>query len=96
MATMTISEAHYIVFDIVATVLQDVSHRHHPVSALKGYDIVQICNAFKLLVANEFILYANRDVFEENVGEEKFAKGVELYDTGPLNIVGSNFVADDQ
>jgi hypothetical protein len=95
MATMTIAEASYVVFGIVTPALLDTRHRHHPISALKGYDIDQICTAFKLLVANEFVLYANKDCFEEKIGEEKFSKGVELYDTGPLNVVGPNFVADD-
>ena len=76
--------------------LRDESHRNRLVSALRGYDIVQICTAFKLLVANEFVLYANREVFEEKVGEEKFMKGLAWYESGPLNVVGPNFVADDQ
>jgi hypothetical protein len=98
MTTMTVSEAHYVVFDIVAAEVANGrrGHFHHPVSALKGYDIVGICAAFNLLVANEFLLYADREVFEEKVGEEKFAAGVRLYETGPLNVVGSKFVADDQ
>jgi hypothetical protein len=94
-ATMTVSEAYYVVFDLVGPALQDESHLHHPVSALRGYDLVQICTAFNLLVANEFLLYADREVFDEKVGEEKFAKGVELYASIPLTVVG-NFVADDQ
>lgn len=98
MATMTVSEAYYVVFDILATELANGAdgHRHHAVSALKGYDIIQICTAFKLLVANEFLLYANRDVFEESVGEEKFTKSLEWYECGPLHVVGPTFVADEQ
>ena len=57
--------------------------------------LVEICTAFNLLVANEFLLYADRDVFDEKVGEEKFSKGVELYASVPSGVVGT-FVADDQ
>ena len=55
MATMTVSEAYYI-FQIVCAELQNESHRHHPVSALKGYDILQICTALKLIIANEALV----------------------------------------
>jgi hypothetical protein len=89
---MAVSEACYVVFDIVgpALVAKREGHVRKPVSAFKGYDLVQICTAFKLLVANEFLLFAGRDDFEE-----KFTKGVELYAPVPLNVVG-NFWADDQ
>ena len=86
---MTVSEAYYI-FDIVCTALQDTSHRHSPVSALRGYDIYQICTALKLLIANEFLLLTGRDDFEE-----KFAEGVKYYESGP-GIILLNFVPDDQ
>ena len=56
----------------------------------------KICIAFNLLVANDFLLYADRDVFDEKVGEEKFTEGLAWYESGPLHVVGPHFVADDQ
>lgn len=88
MATMTIAEAEKIL-DIVYSALQDTSHRHHPVSALKGNDIYQICAALKLQIANEFLLLAHRDDFDQ-----QFAEGLRLYDGIPWIIV-TTFVADD-
>ena len=89
MATMTVSEASYI-FDIVCEVLQDTSRRHIPVSALRGYDIYQICTAFKLQIANEFLILAHRSDFAQ-----RFEDGVKLYDGGP-GIIILNVVPDDQ
>jgi len=90
MATMTIPEADRI-YDIIAAALQDTTGRfHHPVSALEGYDIVQIDTAFKLKIANELLLLTGRDDFEE-----RFAEGVQLYETGPLAVMNT-FVPDDQ
>ena len=89
MATMTISEAEHV-FNIVLAAIGDTSHRHTPVSALKGYDIYQICTALKLKIANEFLLYTGRDDFEE-----KFAKLVNFYEAGPGHIT-MGVVPDDQ
>jgi hypothetical protein len=99
---MTFSEANYLVFGIVGPALL-VERKNHarkltsfrkPVSSLRGYDLVQICTAFNLQVANEFLMYTNRDVFEESIGEEKFAEGMKAY-TVPVAAL-SLFVPDDQ
>lgn len=89
MATMTIVEAEHI-FYILCIALQDTSHRHHPVSALEGYDIYQICTALKLKIANEFLLLTGRGDFDE-----KFSEAVEYYEAGPGYVI-SLFVPDDQ
>jgi hypothetical protein len=89
MATMTMAEAESII-NILYAELQDTSHPHHPVSALKGYDIYQICTAFKLRIANEFLLLVGRDDFEK-----QFADGLKHYDAGP-GIVILSFVPDHQ
>ena len=89
MATMTMAEAESIL-DIVSVALRDISHRHHPVSALKGHDIYQICTALKLRIANEFLLLAGRNDFGK-----QFEDGLKLYDSIPFTIMGS-FVPDDQ
>ena len=88
MATMTMAEVDRII-DIVYEAVQDTSHRHHPISALKGYDIYQICTAFKLRIANEFLLLVERDDFEK-----QFAEGLKHYDAGPWHIM--RFVPDHQ
>ena len=58
MATMTFSEAYYVVFDILGPALltERKDHIRKPISAFKGYDLVQICTAYNLIVANEFLL----------------------------------------
>ena len=89
MATMTLAEAERIL-DIVSVALMDISHRYHPVSALKGYDIYQICTALKLRIANEFLILAKEDDFEK-----QFEDGLHLYDGIPLTIMIS-FVPDSQ
>ena len=88
MATMTIPEAEKIL-DIVSAALQDIQHRHHPISALKGYDISQICIALKLQIANEFLYLADRDDFDS-----QFAEGLKLYGGIPWQII--RFVPDNQ
>lgn len=89
MATMTVSEANYI-FDIVCAALEDTSHRHIPISALRGYDIYQICTAFKLQIANEFLILAHRSDFAL-----RFEEGVKLFDGGP-GIIMFRVAPDDQ
>src|SRR5262245_46321093 len=89
MATMGIEEAERIL-DIVSRALQDRSHRHCPISALKGYDLPQIDTALKLRIANEYLLLANKPDFET-----QFKAGVDLYDGVPWTIM-SRFVPDDQ
>ena len=89
MATMTILEAEKVV-DIVANALEATGHRHRPVSALQGYDIYQICTALKLRLANEFLLSAHRDDFEQ-----QFSDGLRLYDSTPWHVI-NGFVPDDQ
>ena len=89
MTTMTISEAERII-DIVSTALHETNGPHYPVSALKGYDVYQICTALKLRVANEFLLLTGREDFEE-----QFAEGLRLYDGIPWTIMRS-FVPDNQ
>lgn len=89
MPTMTLREAEKI-FDIVTDVLQDDTHPHIPLSALKGYDIYQVSTALKLRIANEFLLLASRDDFEK-----KFEDGLKLYESGPL-LVAMRVVPDDQ
>ena len=86
---MTISEAKHIL-DIASAALQDTSHRHHPISSLQGYDIFEICIALKLRIANEFLMLANRDNFEE-----QFAERLKLYGGIPWLIMMS-FVPDEQ
>jgi hypothetical protein len=97
-ASMTVSEAYYVAFDIVASELAGgcKGHLYHPVSALKGYDIIEICIAFKLVVANAFLLYADRDAFDETTGEKKFRELLEWCDSGAFHVVGPSFVPDDQ
>ncbi len=86
---MTLFEAERI-FDVVTDALQRTDHRHIPVSALHGYDIYDICTALKLRIANEFLLLAHRDDFEE-----QFANGLSLYDSGPM-LIAMRVVPDDQ
>jgi hypothetical protein len=88
MATMTISEAEKIL-DIVNTALEDTSHRHYPVSSLKGYDIYQIYTALKLRIANELLHLAHRVDFDE-----QFADRLKLHAGLPWLIM--RFVPDDQ
>jgi hypothetical protein len=78
---MTISEADHIL-DIVSVALQDTSDLHHPISSLQGYDIFQICIALKLRIANEFLILADKDTFEE-----QFAEGLKLYGGIPWKIM---------
>lgn len=89
MVAMTISEADEIL-DIVSAALQDTSHRLHPVSALKGYDLHDICVALKLRIANERLQLAHSPDFEE-----RFAERLELYGGIPWDIM-MIFVPDDQ
>ena len=87
---MTILEAERIL-DIVSAALQETSrHHHHPISALKGYDIFQIDAALKLRVANQFLLLANRADFEE-----RFSEVVRVCGVTPWQIMMC-FVPDDQ
>ena len=97
MTTMTVSEACYIVFDIVAAELARGrrGHHHHPVSALREYDIVQICTAFNLVVANEFLL-AKLTARQDDDFEREFSETMKWYECGPLHVVGPTFVADDE
>lgn len=88
MATMTMAEAESIL-DIVSVALQDTSHRHYSVSALKGYDIYQIRTALKLRIANELLHLAHRDDFDE-----QFADGLKIYSGIPWSIM--RFVPGDQ
>ena len=81
MATMTISEAEYII-DVVVEALADehvsssVYNRLHywdcykPISTLKGYSLPQINTALKLRLANMFLFLAKRNGFEEQFAEE--------------------------
>ena len=98
MATMTISEAYYVVHDIVAPALLATrgGHARKPVSLLKGYDLVQICTAFNLLIANEFLLSAicGASGVSGAETEKMFAESVKLYRV-PLAAL-CLFVADDQ
>ncbi|MCC7147327.1 MAG: hypothetical protein IT443_12845 [Phycisphaeraceae bacterium] len=89
MATMTITEAKHII-DVVATALIGTGHRYHPVSALKGYDILQISNALKLRIAGEFLYLTGRDDFHE-----QFKYCVQLCGTC-FYCVTSTFVPDNQ
>lgn len=86
---MTITEADEIL-NVVSSALQDTSHRHHPVSALQGYDLQDICIALKLRIANERLQLAHMPDFEM-----QFAEGLKLYDSIPWQIMMS-FVPDDQ
>ena len=91
MGTMTVSEACYVVFDVLAPALlaKREGHVRKPVSALKGYDLVEIDLALKLVVANEFLLLTGRNDFEK-----KFAEGVKAYTVPVAGLL--LFVADDQ
>src|SRR5882757_5337231 len=86
--TTTIQEAERIL-DIVSAALQEASHPH-PVSALQGYDIFDICIALKLRIANEFLLLSRRPDFDA-----RFSEGLRLYQSLPWQVM-SSFVADDQ
>ncbi len=86
---MTMAEA-YSILDVVAVALRDISHRHHPVSALKGHDIYQICTAIKLRIVNEVLLFAGRNDFQK-----LFEDWLKLDDSVFWTIVRS-FVPDDQ
>ena len=86
---MAMAEAYRILY-IVEVALSDISHCHHPVSALKGYDIYQICTAIKLRIANEFLLLAGR-----NDSEKQFEEWVKL-DDGVFWTIIDSFVPDDQ
>lgn len=86
---MTLREAEKV-FDIVTDALQNDPHRHVPLSALKGYDIYQVSTALKLRIANEFLILAPRDDFDE-----KFSDGLKLYDSGPL-LLAMRVVPDNQ
>jgi hypothetical protein len=88
---MTMAEAHHIMkiaYDALDARM-NISHRHPPVSALKGYDIYQFITASKLLVANEFLLLTGRNDFEK-----LFEEGLKHYDATPWMIM--RFVPDDQ
>lgn len=89
MATMTMLEAEHIL-DIIIKEVQDTSHRHHPVSALEGYDICQIGSAAKLRIANEFLHCA----LNSNP-EECFADRVKVWGCA-TGVVMLTFVPDDQ
>ncbi len=90
MTTMTISEAEHIL-DIVRVAFLEESHRlYHPMSTLQGYGVFQIDIAVKLRIANDFLLLA-----EQNDFEEQFAKRIKLYDSIPLQIV-TLFVEDEK
>lgn len=93
MTTMTILEAKKIL-DIVSVALQESAyeqgHKHRPVSALRGYDLQQICTALKLHIANEYLRLAEQDDFEL-----QFAEGLKLYDSLPW-LVMDGFVADKE
>ena len=89
MATMTILEAENIL-DIVSEALQGTRHRHHPISALKGYDIFQVCIALRLRIANEFLHLAGKDDFEK-----EFTDGLTFYSSIPWQVMRS-FVPDNQ
>ena len=90
MCTMTISEAGKILNIVYTEIQRDTGHRHHPVSALKGYDLHQICTAMKLQIANALLIWADRDDFEE-----KFAALLKHSDVGS-GIIQMSFVPDDQ
>jgi hypothetical protein len=85
---MTIPDAEKIL-DIVSAALQDIRHRHHPISSLKGYNILQICTALNLRIANEFLCLADRDD-----SESQFAEGLRLYGGIPGHII--RFAPDNQ
>ena len=89
--TMTVAEAEKIV-DIVSATLQDDSHLYgqHPISALRGHDLLDILFALKLRIANEFLLMVRRDDFEQ-----LFSEALRHYDNAPWLIMMS-FVRDDQ
>lgn len=88
---MTIAEAEHIL-GIVEAALCDDSHPfgHHPISELRGYEISHILAALKLRIANEFLQLVRRSDFEQ-----RFAEGLELYDSVPWQIIRS-FVADEE
>jgi hypothetical protein len=86
---MTIPEAEKIL-GFVQDALMDMTHLNHPISALKGYDIYDICTALRLRIANEFLFLSNRPDFEEH-----FEEGLKLYEGMPCSIA-MTFVPDDQ
>lgn len=60
LTTMTLQEAEHIIFGVVLVAMEDKRHRYRPISALKGYDMHQICVAYKLVIANQFLGFAHR------------------------------------
>jgi tetratricopeptide (TPR) repeat protein len=89
-ATMTVQEAEHIVFDIITVALEDKSHRYAPVSALKGYNLHEICVAQKLIIANQFLGLAHMDN-----SMEEFEKHLKTTAAWLMQIL-MFFVPDDQ
>jgi hypothetical protein len=85
---LTIEKAEYII-DVVSRALQNTDYpRFHPLSLLKGIDVLQIVAALKLRLANEFLVLSESDDFEK-----RFSEGVRLYSGIPLHIV-TDFIPD--
>ncbi len=90
MSTMTPLEAEHIL-DIVSAALQEEGELSvYLLSALHGYDVFQIDVALKLRLANEMLVLARRDEFEE-----KFTEGIKLYSAIPMQVL-SLFVPDEK
>ena len=74
MTTMTILEAKKIL-DIVSVALQESAyeqgHKHRPISALRGYDLQQICTALKLHIANEYLRLLSETILSCNLQRDQ-------------------------
>jgi len=88
--TMTVQEAEYIIFEVVLVAMEDKRHRRKPISALKGYDMHQICVAHKLVIANQFVGLAHR---KDSLKEfENYTNGASAL----LVAIQVSFVPDNQ
>lgn len=87
---MTLAHAEHIL-DIVGDALQqDEGLPYHPVSSLQGYDVFKIDTAFKLRVANDFLLFA---AMGDPRGEFELEQRVNSWGSIPMLIL-SLFVQD--
>ena len=89
LTTMTLQEAEHIIFEVVLVAMEDKRHRYRPISALKGYDMHQICVAYKLVIANQFLGLAHRkDSLKEFENQTQGAGAL-------LLAIQTTFVPDD-
>jgi hypothetical protein len=90
MATMTIPEAYYAIYNVLgpALVADTNGHRYKPLSALKGYKPSDFAIASNLAIANE-TLYFSTDV-------EQLQRSLDHYNRMPLMTLSITFKPDDK